>query len=291
MIDLHIHTNHSDGTDNVLGVLQKAEMLNLPYISITDHDSVKAYEELKNIDVKKYYTGTIIPGAEIKTTFNGIPVEVLGYDFDVEKFSKSECVNEKRKIDLQNKYLQNYIEVGNQLGLMCNPNLIVTSNKEWAALIYRAEIEKYPENYGIVPELLECKHTEFYRLTAGNPHSPFYLDETEDNLDINFVIDEIHRCGGKTFLAHLFAYKLEKPMEFLNLLFQTTNIDGCECYYSEFTEEETKMIVECALANAKLMSGGSDYHGTLKKIELGTGLGNLAVPNDIISWYQEIPEN
>ena len=43
MIDLHIHTNHSDGTDSVEELLKKAEVKNLEIISITDHDSVGAY--------------------------------------------------------------------------------------------------------------------------------------------------------------------------------------------------------------------------------------------------------
>ena len=39
------------------------------YISITDHDNCKAYKELENVDVRKYYTGKIIPGIEIKCSY------------------------------------------------------------------------------------------------------------------------------------------------------------------------------------------------------------------------------
>ena len=55
MIDLHIHTTYSDGADILIEVLKKAEGINLEYISITDHDNCYAYNELKNIDVSKYY--------------------------------------------------------------------------------------------------------------------------------------------------------------------------------------------------------------------------------------------
>lgn len=44
MIDLHIHTKYSDGTDTMEELLQKAEELNLKYISITDHDNCNALE-------------------------------------------------------------------------------------------------------------------------------------------------------------------------------------------------------------------------------------------------------
>lgn len=56
MIDLHIHTTYSDGTKNVTQILKQAEELNLDYISITDHDKVSAYEELKNINISDYYS-------------------------------------------------------------------------------------------------------------------------------------------------------------------------------------------------------------------------------------------
>ena len=49
MIDLHMHTIYSDGTDSVEELLKKANALNLDIISITDHDSCDAYYELENI--------------------------------------------------------------------------------------------------------------------------------------------------------------------------------------------------------------------------------------------------
>ena len=57
MIDLHIHTTYSDGADNLIEVLKKAEALKLEVISITDHDNCKAYRELNKINVKQYYSG------------------------------------------------------------------------------------------------------------------------------------------------------------------------------------------------------------------------------------------
>ena len=65
MIDLHIHTNNSDGSDSVIEVLKKAEKHKLSHISITDHESVNGHYQLKDIDVKKYFSGKIIPGAEL----------------------------------------------------------------------------------------------------------------------------------------------------------------------------------------------------------------------------------
>ena len=52
MIDLHIHTKYSDGTYTVKEVLQEAEKLGLKYISITDHDNCKAYDEFENYNIE-----------------------------------------------------------------------------------------------------------------------------------------------------------------------------------------------------------------------------------------------
>ena len=71
MIDLHIHSNNSDGSNSVLEILKKCKELKLDYISFTDHETCTAYSELKNIDIKKYYSGIIIPGIEIKCAYNG----------------------------------------------------------------------------------------------------------------------------------------------------------------------------------------------------------------------------
>lgn len=56
MIDLHMHTKYSDGTDNIIEFLKKAEKNNLEIISITDHNTVKAYYELEKINIKDYFS-------------------------------------------------------------------------------------------------------------------------------------------------------------------------------------------------------------------------------------------
>ena len=47
MIDLHTHTNHSDGMDSVEELLKKAEEKKISYLSITDHNNCNSYKEIK----------------------------------------------------------------------------------------------------------------------------------------------------------------------------------------------------------------------------------------------------
>lgn len=65
MIDLHIHTNNSDGDFDVIDILKMSEEKNLEFISFTDHQSVDAYKKINNLNVSDLYGGNIVNGIEI----------------------------------------------------------------------------------------------------------------------------------------------------------------------------------------------------------------------------------
>ena len=104
MIDLHIHTIHSDGTDTVEELLLNAEKANLEIISITDHDSVGAYKELEKEEIRRLFSGKIIVGTELKTHYKGIPIEVLAYGIDYNKMR----IHKINLYDIQVKVLEEY---------------------------------------------------------------------------------------------------------------------------------------------------------------------------------------
>ena len=94
----------------------------------------------------------------------------------------------------------------------------------------------------------------------------------------------IKKSGGLVFLPHLFIYKwVENQKEFINDIIENYQIDGIECYYSDFTEEQTKYLLKLCKQKNLFGSGGSDYHGTNKrKIALANGYGNLKINEEII---------
>ena len=111
MIDIHIHTTYSDGTKNVTEILKQAEELHLDYISITDHDKCSAYEELKNIDISKYYSGKIIKGIEIKCAYKGSTIEVFTDDDHVKEIFVTDIFkNSEGKILIQSSEGKIYSE-------------------------------------------------------------------------------------------------------------------------------------------------------------------------------------
>lgn len=88
MIDLHMHTKYSDGSDSVREILKNATKANLKTISITDNDACDAYVEMEGYDVSEYFKGNIVVGCEFTTSFEKRLIEILGYGFDYKKVNE-----------------------------------------------------------------------------------------------------------------------------------------------------------------------------------------------------------
>ena len=78
MVDMHIHTTYSDGDKSLEEVLKICEMKHLEYISITDHNTCKAYED--KVLGQNIFTGKIIMGVEMDAYIDNKRVEFLGYN-------------------------------------------------------------------------------------------------------------------------------------------------------------------------------------------------------------------
>lgn len=291
MIDLHIHSNYSDGSESVKGILKEAEKRKLEVISITDHDTIKAYDELRMIDIKQYYSGTIISGCEMKCIYEATPVEVLGYNIDIEKFRNSKNLGQEKYVNIQKKYLEHVKQVGKQIGLRFNDELDINMKRmQYASDIFEKEILKYSENI----EILRKNHLElepnFYRAQQCNPDSIFYIDETTSFPSMEEVIKEIHNAGGLAFLAHAYIYPFDNTLEIVEEMINTHKLDGIECYYSYFSNDQTQNLIKLCNKYNLYMSGGTDFHGKNRPdTQMGIGTGNLRIEKEIIeNWRIQV---
>ena len=97
------------------------------------------------------------------------------------------------------------------------------------------------------------------------------------------VIELVHKANGLTFLAHTFEYSSNIKNELDNII-NNYNLDGLECFYTTFNEEQTNFLVNTCKRKHLYMSGGSDFHGFRKT---NHELGNLNIDNKIIkSWIK-----
>jgi len=123
-----------------------------------------------------------------------------------------------------------------------------------------------------------------YRKYMSDPESPFFIDMNDILPDIESIIKLIRRANGKVFIPHIFEYKHNSD-KILNYILENFEIDGIECYYSNFTKEQTTKLLKICENRKILISGGSDYHGISEenKIDMGNGRGDLEIPDSIIS--------
>ena len=286
MIDIHMHTVYSDGDKTVEEILKMCEERKLEYISITDHNTCKQYndETLKN---NKIFSGKIIKGTELNAVFQNRGIEILAYNIDTEiienwcekYYSEGEL---KRQEDILYKRLLN---VCDKHGLIYNENNILKA-KETSKYIEGPvyfELIKYKENCEILGEFTESLNL-FCRKALTNPDSSYFINHIEFKPPYKEVIDIIRKAGGKVFLAHPFEYRFEDTIKFINDLRAEGGLDGIECFHTSSEDDGKKdMLVDYARKNNLYISGGSDYHGILKPdIEIGVGRGGLNIVKEFV---------
>lgn len=285
MIDIHTHTIYSDGSYSVRELLEEAERKKLSILAITDHNTVSGYDEINKF--RGLFSGKILSGIEITTTYKGETIEVLGYGFDIDKmkdFLKETVLTFEEK---QLKEFELICEQYKKIGVRFKEeNIIFDPKVESSRVAFVNEIKKYPENFKFF--LYESSITTdsgFTRNEVYNPKSPLYVDESSLFPSLDKAIEIIHTSGGLAFLAHVYAYSPNISEELITIL-DNYKLDGIECFYTTFTSEQSKYLVELCKERNLYMSGGSDFHGTRKtNHNLGTGAGNLAINDEVItSW-------
>lgn len=287
MIDLHMHTKYSDGTDLVQEILSNANKVELDTISITDHNTCNAYEEMEKYNISEFYNGNIIVGCEFTTSFDNRLIEVLGYGFDYKKvneylnaYYEPELVNERTTI-LYNRLIDKIKDIG----LIFNLEGVREkrfANEFFERGIYE-ELIKHPENFELLKEDIWNSFSDFFRKGLTNLNSKLFINHAEFKPSLKEIINLVHNNGGKVFLAHVYQYKFDDTEEFLNKIYDENSFDGVECFYTTFSNEQSQCLLNFAKERNLLISGGSDYHGLNKKQhDLGIGRGNLNISKDII---------
>lgn len=289
MIDLHIHTTSSDGSDEPKDILIKAQKLALKYISITDHDSIGAYKKLKDAKINNYFEGKIIPGCEFSVVHNGKPIEVLGYGIDLDAINLMGIVSDEKFLERENAYLRKLMEVCRNLNIKYSSNLSV-SGKYFATQVLHADLRKYPENEKHFTKEIWESLNAFYRTCVTNEESPFFIDQTINYPSVQEIATLINKAGGKSFLAHIYGYCVDDPEEFLNSIISLNALDGIECYHSLHSLNKTKYLLNYCNEHKLYTCGGSDYHGKLKpNVKIGESILGTKIPYEILEPW--LPSN
>lgn len=291
MIDLHTHTIHSDGDFKTEEILKNAEENNISILSISDHNNINAYDDLKDSNVRNIFSGKIIVGCELEFQKDGRLFDMVGYGFDIDKLKETEIIKEgmiHSTIEGQTKILNELKSVCDKLGIVYSNNLEIKNANNMANDVLLDDILTHSENKEILDKMNIYDRTTFYRQHMCEPKSPFYIDQTEGKFDVFYVVDVIRKAGGKAFLAHPFVYKLLNLKEFLDDLIDKNLLDGIECEHRKHNEEQIEWIKKYCDEHNLLKSGGSDKH-TIDHL-IGHSNRNQRIINEelISDWINDI---
>lgn len=279
-IDLHVHSNISDGTLSPSAVVKLAAKSNLSAIALTDHDTVDGIEEALNTASELEKAGTkirIIPGTEISAEYKGSDIHILGLFVDIHNINFRNTL----KAAIENRDSRNEKMAANLRDAGIRITVEDLHFEEPDTVITRAHFARYLMEHNYVKT-----RSEAFDKYLGS-HTPYYV--TREYLNPAKAIAIIKEAGGIPVLAHPLLYNLSIP-EVEELVSYVTELGmvGIEAIYSSNVGDDEKFVRELAKKYNLLLTGGSDYHGANKpNISLGIGKGNLNIPYSILEKLEE----
>ena len=260
-IDLHTHSTFSDGTFTPLQLVKYAEEKGLKAFAITDHDTTEGIKEAKSIETNV----EVISGVEISTRYDKKEIHIVGL-----------YVNKQLKYYREKRVTRNFeiLEKLNSLGV----DITIDDVKESCTgdVISRAHIAKALVSKGFVGS-----YTEAFDRYLGDNKCAYVPRET---LNYEESMELITKAGGVPVLAHPLLYKMsDTNLENMMVKLRQKGLKAVEVYYSTHSNSDTQHVMAMANRVGLIYSGGSDFHGATKpKIDIGTGMGKLAVPYEIL---------
>jgi len=257
--DLHCHTTCSDGTKTPEEIVRMAKEIGLAGLSITDHDSIEAYSFI--VPLAKELGISLISGVEFSTVHNGVSVHILGYSFPLDSpLINAFCEKHRlRRLDRNQMILERLAAHKMPITQAELEACLHQAHPGMKNTIGRPHIAQALIQKGYVSSIQEA----FNKYLGDNKscYAPGQSFSTQETIDL------IHGAKGLAVIAHP---HLVNDIPTLRALMKL-NFDGIECFYAKFPLIQQKPWLEIAQKHNWLVTGGSDYHGTIKpNLNLGS---------------------
>lgn len=284
MVDLHVHSNRSDGTFTPSQLVDYAMEKGLSAFALTDHDTVDGLDEALEYaeSLRKQNEGNtvpnrnivpvLIPGIEFSTEYEGCDVHVVGLDIDYK--NPSFCAYLKEFVDSRTARNRKMCDrLREEAGMDISYDKLMEEFPN--AVITRAHYAKYMLNHGYINSMKEA----FERYIGD--HCPYYIPR--EKVSPEMAVELILNAGGIPVLAHPILYHLsDERLDSLVARLKAVGLIGIEALYSTYDTAEERQIRALAQKYHLLISGGSDFHGANKPgLDLATGYGKLCVPDEV----------
>jgi predicted metal-dependent phosphoesterase TrpH len=261
LIDLHTHSNASDGTDSPSELIDKAISKGLDLIALTDHDTVGGWDEattaLKNHESNSKLE--LVLGSEVSCQGeDGTSIHMLGLLFDpnytplISEFEKTR----ENRVTRMSRIISRLNEAGIEITIE-----EVNAQKRGDATLGRPHLADALVARGHV-----ANREEAFNIFLHNG-SKFYINHYSPSPEV--AIRLIKEAGGVAVIAHPLASRSGRKidLETLNQLIKA-GLDGIEVDHRDHNEMERSELMRLAIEHNLVVTGSSDYHGTGKMNQL-----------------------
>lgn len=260
IIDLHMHTNVSDGTDTPRQLIGKIAEEGIQLFSITDHDAIDGAIEAQHLLKENPGDIRFIRGVELSCRDELGKYHILGYQYRTDHDNPLvQLVNQAHELRIEKVYARLEFlktEFGMTFEEKDINNLFRNSNPG------KPHIAKMMMAYGYARDIQDAMKRYLNKKKFPNK----YIRPEQ-------AITAILESGGIPILAHpaygdgdqmILGDEMEERLKHL----MDFGIAGMECYYSGFTPRIMSFLLELADRNHLYVTAGSDYHGTNKMVHL-----------------------
>jgi len=246
-VDLHMHTQASDGTWAPDDVIENVKKAGIDTFAVTDHDAI---DNVRETQMKAERSGLrCVTGVELSTTYQQMEFHVLAYNFKLHHPVIQERINKNKK-----QRLDYHLTVIERL----KDDYKMISIEEFSGYEYDLKRGGWPSLN--------------YLLDRGVAHSMQHYFNLMKDYDLQLVfdspseiIDAIKASSGIAVLAHPAAYVKQNRMTIDALReWQAFGIQGLECYSPYYKNaSDSQFYINYCKENNLYISGGSDCHGEL----------------------------
>lgn len=252
---MHLHTTASDGSFSPSEVVQRVKTSGIKVFSLTDHDTTAGVHAVED-DIPEGME--FFKGIEFSCKAGDIKCHILGYSYDDNHpdFMKALAAAEAKREDKLAIRIEHLREVD---GIELTADEI-------------AELEAIPSaGKPHIANILMRRGIPGTRTEIINRYLEFGV---ESRIPAELAIRAIKSSGGVAIWAHPLGGENEIHMNREELegkldVLQGIGIEGLECFYSRYDDREIAMLLDIAESRGLLVSGGSDFHGKNKNVEIG----------------------
>lgn len=269
-IDLHMHSILSDGTDTPEKIVSEANRQGIELFSLTDHDEIKGCADI----IKMTNRPDFVTGVEFSCVRDRKKYHILGYGYDVNAKPIQATVEKTH-----NSRIDKIYEIFSLLRI----DYGMTFEKEEIDDIFCNNNPGKPHVANLMVEKGYFENTtDAFVVLNKLKTSIKYLSPEQ-------AIEAVLASGGVPVLAHGVLEDGRGNLNYDEMLarvraLKDAGLMGLECYYSTFTKEQHEIMMRIAREENLLITAGSDYHGSNKKIALGN-VGLASPPSDEINRF------